>query len=125
MPTTLRLEIFVADLDACADFYTRVLGFAVITRRRGYVAMARDGVRIGAVPTWRVVDPAARSLPTGVEIVIEVDDVHAEADRVRAAGWPFETDVEDRPWHLTDFRVNDPDGHYLRLTSADTSGSVA
>jgi len=117
MPTGLRLEIFVADLDACVDFYTRVLGFVVIDRRDGYAAMARDGVRIGAVPVWGDVDRAARSLPTGVEIVIEVDDVHAEDEQVRAAGWPIETDLAERAWGLTDFRVHDPDGYYLRLTS--------
>jgi catechol 2,3-dioxygenase-like lactoylglutathione lyase family enzyme len=117
VPAGLRLEIFVTDLNACVDFYTRVLGFVVIDRRDEYVAFVRDSVRIGAVPVWEVVDKAARSVPTGVEIVIEVDDVRVEAEQVRAAGWPLETDLGDRAWGLTDFRVHDPDGYYLRLTS--------
>lgn len=107
------------DLDLCVDFYTRVLGFVVTDRRDGYVALVRGNVRIGATPAWETVHQAARSVPTGVEIVIEVDDVHAEAEQVRAAGWPIEAEVADRPWGLTDFRVHDPDGYYLRLTSTN------
>jgi lactoylglutathione lyase len=48
--------------------------------------------------------------------VIEVDDVVAERDRVVAAGWPLEEDLQARPWGLTDFRVLDPAGYYLRIT---------
>ena len=34
-----------------------------------------------------------------------------------AAGWPLEQDLQDRAWGLTDFRVVDPAGYYLRITS--------
>ena len=55
--------------------------------------------------------------PAGVtELVLEVDDVAAERDRVVAAGWPLEEDLRRRPWGLTDFRVLDPAGYYLRIT---------
>ena len=53
----------------------------------------------------------------GLEIVLEVDDVAAERDRVVAAGWPLEEDLANRPWGLTHFRIIDPDGYYLRITS--------
>jgi uncharacterized glyoxalase superfamily protein PhnB len=49
--------------------------------------------------------------------VLEVDDVAAERDRVVAAGWPLEEDLANRPWGLTHFRIIDPDGYYLRVTS--------
>jgi lactoylglutathione lyase len=124
MAWELRIEIFVADLDAVADFYTRVLGFAMADDRRQeehpYLAVRRDHVRIGAVKSWKPVDRAARSLPTGVEIVIESDDVTAERDRVLAQKWPLESDLRIQPWGLTDFRLFDPDGYYLRITSRDT-----
>jgi hypothetical protein len=38
-------------------------------------------------------------------------------DRVVAAGWPLEEDLQDRPWGLTDFRILDPGGYYLRITN--------
>lgn len=115
--TGFRVEVFVADLDVFADFYTRVLGFELIERREGYAAVRRGAARIGAVVAWSEVDPAARQVPTGVEFVLEVADLATERDRVVAAGWPLEADIQLRPWGLADFRVFDPDGHYFRFTT--------
>jgi lactoylglutathione lyase len=117
---TLRFEISPDDLDVIVDFYTRVLRFRLTADRRSepdaYVSLQRGSVRVGAarrtVPDAR----AARVPPAGVELVLEVDDVAGERDRVVAAGWPLEEDLQDRPWGLTDFRVLDPAGNYLRIT---------
>jgi lactoylglutathione lyase len=117
---TLRFEIFPEDLDVIVDFYTRVLLFRLTADQRGepsaYVSLRRGDVRIGAarraVPDAR----AARLPPAGVELVLEVDDVIAERDRVTAAGWPLTEDLQDRPWGLKDFRILDPAGYYLRIT---------
>lgn len=56
----------------------------------------------------------------GVEIVIEVNDVDAaytlagpQAERHGGYVEPF----GDRPWRLRDFRLVDPDGYYVRVTS--------
>jgi lactoylglutathione lyase len=117
---TLRFEIFPDDLDATVDFYMRVLRFRLTADRRDqrddYVSLQRGSVRVGAV---RKVVPdvrAARLPPAGVELVLEVDDVVAERDRVTAAGWPLVEDLQDRPWGLKDFRILDPAGYYLRIT---------
>jgi lactoylglutathione lyase len=48
---------------------------------------------------------------------VEVDGLAGERSRVGAAGWPVEEDVQARPWGLTDFRILDPAGYYLRITS--------
>ncbi|MGH3499929.1 MAG: VOC family protein [Nocardioidaceae bacterium] len=120
MPMTLRFEIFPSDLDATADFYTRVLGFHVVSDRRGeaspYLALERDGVRVGAAARADQVDRRHRQPPVGVEIVLEVDDLPPELDRVRSTGWPLAADLQERPWGLRDFRILDPNGYYLRIT---------
>ncbi len=116
----LRIELFPADLDPLVYFYTGVLGFELVRDERDaewpYVALRRGHVHIGAARRDEPLDLAHRRPPTGTEIVIEVVDVHAERDHV-AARWPLEEDLVDRPWGLTDFRVLDPAGYYLRLTS--------
>jgi len=117
---TLRYEIFPQDLDAIVDFYARVLGFSVAKDQRGdpdaYVALSRGAVHVGAAQRAGPAVPAGRRPPVGVELVLEVDDIAAERDRVVAAGWPLEEDLQDRPWGLTDFRILDPAGYYLRIT---------
>jgi len=120
MDMTMRFEIFPRDLDAVVDFYTRVLRFAVTKDERDdpepYVALQRGSVHVGALGQLESAAPANRRPPTGVELVLEVDDVAAERDRVVAAGWPLDEDLQRRPWGLTDFRILDPAGYYLRIT---------
>ena len=79
--------------------------------------MQRGAVRVGAARRAVAAARAARLPPTGVELVLEVDDVAAERDLVTAAGWPLDQDLQNRAWGLTDFRVVDPAGYYLRITS--------
>lgn len=119
MDMTLRFEIFPADLDVTVDFYQRVLGFQLTDDRRAedYVSLRRGEVRVGAVRSAPPGDRALRRPPTGLELVLEVDDVDAERDRVVAAGWPVDADLGDREWGLRDFRILDPDGYYLRITN--------
>lgn len=119
--TFLRIEIFTSDFDAFADFYTRVLGFTVTTDNRAsahaYAAVSRGSVRIGAAQPWEPVDTSMRDVPNGVELVLEVDDLDEAHRRVVASGWPLVEGVKERPWGLTDFRLLDPDGYYLRITT--------
>ncbi len=120
MEMTLRAEIFPDDLDATVDFYTSVLRFRLTADRRdepdAYVALERGRVRLGALRAAPQARPD-RLPPTGVELVLEVDDVLAERDRVAGAGWPIKEDLQDRPWGLTDFRILDPAGYYVRITN--------
>ena len=120
MGMSLRIELFVEDLDVFVDFYTRALAFELADDRRDaeqpYVAVARDGVRIGAVHAWKAVEQAGRTVPSGAEIVLEVDDVAAEHARVVAVGYPLVEGLRRRSWGLTDFRLHDPDGYFLRVT---------
>jgi lactoylglutathione lyase len=121
----LRLELFVADLNAFKYFYTRVLRFTVTLDKRQqnppdpYIAVQRDGVRIAgaAGSDTSTVDKKCREVPHGVEIVLMVDDLKAEHQHVIEAGWSLDEDLQRRPWGLTDFRVKDPDGYYLRITN--------
>lgn len=120
MPTSLRLEIFPVDVNATVRFYVDLLGFQLVTDQRAddppYVFLQRDTVGIGASIRPDLGYAAYRRPPAGVEIVLEVDYLHAERDRIRLAGWPIDEDITRRPWGLQDFRVLDPDGHYLRFT---------
>jgi catechol 2,3-dioxygenase-like lactoylglutathione lyase family enzyme len=123
----LRLELFVRDMDASIEFYRRVLGFALLRREPDYASIRSGGVTFGLGPISEL--PAEDGYFTrarlsgdrgaGVEIVLEVDDVGAYHERVLAAGRPVLHALQARPWGLTDFRITDPDGYYLRITSRE------
>jgi lactoylglutathione lyase len=121
MAASLRIEIFPRDLDTTVTFYQAALAFTLERDERlaeiPYVAQRREGIRIGARQITDPVPRDARRLPAGTEIVLEVDDLDAERDRILAAGYELAEDLTARSWGLTDLRLFDPDGYYLRLTT--------
>lgn len=124
MTGDLRIELFYDDVGRALDFYTRVIGFeALPTEDDTYRPLERDGIRL-ALQTIDALSPdhplirGGRSVPRGqgVELVLEVHDLEALHERVRAAGVEA-TALEARAWGLRDFRVVDPEGYYLRFTT--------
>ena len=118
---TLRIELFPKEMDRFVDFYTSVLRFRLVRDERDaafpYVAVERGSTRIGASKAWGQTEPRHRGAETGVEIVLEVDDLEAEERSVTKAGWALEQRITLQPWGLRDFRLLDPDGYYLRITT--------
>ena len=109
----LRLELFVEDLDTSIAFYAG-LGFAVERREHDYASLRWGDAVIGL--NSRPQDRRG----TGVEIVLEVEDLDVAHAAVRAAGHPLAAEPTDRPWGVRDFRLTDPDGYYLRITRGQT-----
>jgi lactoylglutathione lyase len=125
------MELFVDDLDASVDFYTRVLGFGVPRRSEDYVVVRRGLVVLGLGPVAKLPERGtgagftqqrlAVDKGAGVEIVLEldtVDELIALHDQARDA---VVEPLQLRPWGLRDFRVVDPDGYYLRLTHGNAA----
>lgn len=121
---TLRLELFVDDLEKSANFYVDVLGFERLPGAPEYVPVRSGSVLIGlgrasALPKRHHFNPEVQTgrRGLGTEIVLEVDDVEASFRRVKESGYEILSPLTKRPWGATDFRLADPDGYYLRITS--------
>ena len=122
----LQLELFVEDVERSVDFYTGVLGFEVLKRKEdGYTALAQGEALIALNrrstlhPTHPIHARPGEPLGRGVEIALMVEDVRATYDRVAARDWPRSTELTHQPWGAWDFRILDPDGYYLRISSQD------
>jgi predicted enzyme related to lactoylglutathione lyase len=123
---TCRLELFVNDIAVSKDFYSRVLKFTAGEQHAGgYTPMKHGSVSLGLnlrsnLPEDHPVQTTANERPgRGVEIVLEVDDIDAMYALVRSQAWPVSSELQQQPWGLRDFRIVDPDGYYLRLTSRE------
>ncbi len=122
---TLRIELFVSDLEKSVDFYTQVLGFERLGGEADYVPVCSGSVLIGLSPAAGLrkqhyfnpeLQTGRRGL--GAEIVLEVDDIDDYFKKVNASGYKnIVSPLRQQSWGLTDFRVADPDGYYLRITS--------
>ena len=127
---TFRLELFVDDLAASTDFYSRVLGFTIGEQQAdGYTPMTNGDVYLSLNLRANLPDEhpiqaiIGERLGRGIELVLEVNDIKAMYQRMRSANWPLSAELQHQPWGLTDFRVLDPDGYYWRITTRGKDGS--
>ncbi len=120
----LRLELFVKSVYESMDFYTRVLGFETVDYQpNGYSVFRKGAVVISlqdqsSLSTNHPLKPYNRPLGLGIEIVLEVNDIEVAYKQVQQAQWHITDPLALRPWGLQDFRIFDPNGFYIRITSS-------
>jgi len=118
------VEFFVSDVDRSIEFY-RHLGFHVTKRYEDWILLRRGETRLGlqgdahavAGPHYFTPNIGHHPRGTGVEVSIQVDDVDAAYEQALAAGLNVVKPIQDRPWRTRDFRLADPDGYFVRVTS--------
>lgn len=122
------LELHVPDFEKVKEYYGK-LGFEIVWERKpegfkGYLILKMgDNILCFWAGNQHVYEqPYFKRFPKntkrgyGVEIVIMVDDVERYYSKVKG----FANVVEElilQPWGLKDFRVEDPFGYYLRITT--------
>nr|WP_297784935.1 VOC family protein [uncultured Allomuricauda sp.] len=123
---TLRMELFTSDMKKSVDFYTKVLGFTMegTEINMSYQPVRKGNVVIGIGPIRKLsknhhFNPDLKPINKGygVEIVLEVADIKEVYEQVKASGYSIHEPLTYQNWGLEDFRLVDPDGYYLRITS--------
>jgi len=139
---TLQLELHVPDFERTKRFYG-LLGFEVVWERKpegfkGYLILRNEvdcilnfwggNEHIFDQPFFsRFSKKTTRGY--GVEVVVTTSQNLEElSQRLVNAKYNVVEPLAQQPWGLDDFRVLDPDGYYLRVTSPhdilDTSNAV-
>lgn len=122
---TLRLELFTDDMEATVNFYKNVLGFQSLKKstntyqpiRRGEVILGIGLLKsLGDDHYFEPNEPTTK-FGYGLEIVLEVDNIHSIYNKVKSSGVKILANLKKQPWGLTDFRLTDPNGYYVRVTS--------
>jgi lactoylglutathione lyase len=124
----VRIELFVNDVEHSARFYRDVLGFrpARDVDKTGYLPISSGAVTIGLQGHAKLISDHFRPehfggpRGVGVEIQVEVDAVDALYALAVTTAPAFGAGIEpsgDRSWGLRDFRLIDPDGYYLCISS--------
>ncbi|ANK91117.1 MULTISPECIES: VOC family protein [Rhizobium] len=123
----LTLELFVQTPQTSIDFYQRVLGFEVEGSASREYTMLRNGDAVIAINSQSVLSSdhplrgeIGNRVGLDVEIVVKVADVEDAYRKAEESGWPLSA-LATQPWGLRDFRLVDPDGYYVRVTSTHTN----
>ena len=110
-------EIPVRDVEKAAEYYVNALGFHLDWHNQedGIGGIAQGDCRMFLTNT-----PFREGYGNGGLVVVwlnleskqEVDELY---EQWRDAGAKILDEPEDKPWHLREFRVADPDGNQLRV----------
>ena len=118
--STVNVRYLVADVQASVDWYTRHLGFELITNvAPAFADVRRDGLRL--LLSGRT-SSAGRPMPDGRQPVpggwnrfqLVVADLRAEHDRLRAAGLRFRNEIVTGPGGMQ-VLLEDPSGNLVEL----------
>ncbi len=107
-----RLLLRPTDPDRSHAFYRETLGLAV---HREFGSPEHRGVVYFLGAGLLEVSGRADVRPTGMSLWLQVRDVRAEHDRLRALGVPVPRGPVLEPWGLLECWVTDPDGVPLVL----------
>jgi catechol 2,3-dioxygenase-like lactoylglutathione lyase family enzyme len=101
----------VKDLELAERFYVDLLGFKELYKDENdrWMRLARDGVEV------HLAESDVAKPDTDTALAIEVDDVKAEATRLREAGANVGV-VLEIPGAIRILDVFDPDGNRIQLT---------
>ncbi|WP_116050231.1 VOC family protein [Amycolatopsis palatopharyngis] len=108
---------YVESLSGSVEFYRDVIGLDVRVEGDGYVEFAVENTKFSLFERAKLpalIGGTAGRAPTG-EIAFVVDDVDAEAARLRRAGVDILTGPVDRPWGERTLHFADPDGNVVEF----------
>jgi catechol 2,3-dioxygenase-like lactoylglutathione lyase family enzyme len=112
------VRYIVDDVRAAIDFYTTHLGFDLgFSAAPGFAEVTRGPLRLllsGPGSSGALATPADDDTPGRNRIHFVVDDLEAEASRLRAAGLPFRSDLVAGPGGRQ-FLIADPAGNLVEL----------
>ena len=111
--------LFVRDLERSVAFYRDVIGLPFKLQGDGYVEFATQGARFGLYDRNRLGELTGQGTEPpdhpGGEVVFLVEDVDAEAERLREAGVTILRGPLDRAWGHRTLHLEDPDGFVVEL----------
>jgi catechol 2,3-dioxygenase-like lactoylglutathione lyase family enzyme len=110
-------QLYVRDLVASTEFYSRMLGFSVAFAYGEppfYGQVVRDGARLNLRQVdGPVIDPVRRDAEQLLAASITLDDAKPLFLEYQNAGVEFAQPLRTEPWGARTFIVRDPDGNLL------------
>jgi len=110
--------LYVGDLERSIVFYRDVVGLALKLSGSGYAEFVTEGTKFGLYERSGLPELIGRVAgadgPSG-EVAFLVEDVDAEAERIRGASATILSGPVDRPWGHRTLHVLDPDGHVVEF----------
>src|SRR5690625_4683348 len=124
MGVLFRIELYVKDLEESLRFYQDIIGLEMYGRnercgRFNYDCFSLLITSESTLDDNHYFNNKAKSdvKGNGFELIIVVDELEKVYKRCLDNNYPIEVEVEKYPWDMRGFKVADPDGYFIRITS--------
>ncbi|MFE8696061.1 VOC family protein [Cytobacillus sp. FJAT-53684] len=124
MSVLFRVELYVKDIEESVNFYQNMIGLDLYGRgKRGarfnfdcFSLLLTSESALGDKHYFK--NKAISDIKgNGFELIIVVDKLEKVYQRFLDNNYPIEVEVEKYPWEMRGFKVADPDGYFIRITS--------
>jgi lactoylglutathione lyase len=119
-----RVELYVKEIERSIKFYQDNIGLELFGRNERSARFNYDCFSLLLTSDTMLVDnhyfnQKAKSLVkgNGFELIIVVDKLEKVYQRCLDSNYPIEVEVEKYHWDMRGFKIADPDGYFLRITS--------
>ena len=119
---SLDASFTVNDLEKSLAWYCDVVGFTLDQKHERGGRVVAASLRAGSVRILLAQDDGAKGWDRvkgeGCSVQITTDgDMTALAEGIKARGGTLETELTDTPWGVRMFRLRDPDGFRMTVSS--------
>ena len=117
MPRIDYVIQYVESLSRSTTFYRDVIGLKVRIEGDGYVEFDLDNTKFSLFERSKLrelIGHEGGTSPCG-EIGFIIDDVDAEAERLKGLGVKILRGPVDRPWRERTLHISDPDGNIIEF----------
>ena len=117
MPRIDYVIQYVESLSRSTTFYRDVIGLKVRIEGDGYVEFDMDNTKFSLFERSKLselIGHEGGTSPCG-EIGFIIDDVDAEAERLKGLGVKILRGPVDRPWRERTLHISDPDGNIIEF----------
>ncbi|WP_242264690.1 glyoxalase/bleomycin resistance/extradiol dioxygenase family protein [Bacillus cereus group sp. BfR-BA-01422] len=122
MDHLFRVKLYVNDIEKSLLFYEEVIGLKLYKRNMHAVRFNHDqfSLLLASDSTLNenhyFYDRKERK-GNGFELIIVIDHIEDVYERCKENRCTIQEEIQTYPWEMRGFKVVDPDGYFLRITS--------
>ncbi len=124
MGVLFRVELYVRNIEESIKFYQDIIGLKLYGRNERSARFNYDSFSLlitsdTVLKNNHYFNSKAKSevKGNGFELIIVVNELEKVHSRCLDYSYPIEVGVEEYPWDMRGFKIADPDGYFLRITS--------
>ncbi|MED2794628.1 VOC family protein [Bacillus wiedmannii] len=117
-----RVKLYVNDIEKSLLFYEEVIGLQLYKRSMHAARFNHDQFSLLLATDSTLNENhyfynQKEMKGNGFELIIVVDRIEEVYDRCKEKRCTIQEEIQTYPWDMRGFKVVDPDGYFLRITS--------